>query len=112
MRISDWSSDVCSSYLAAAGRADDAEGHHRHRQHGDRIEAVLQPHAVDDPDEQPAGDETAEHAPDQLQPQDADLAPGTGQVLRQRSEEQTSELQSLMRNTYADVCLQNKVKLH
>src|SRR3546814_5496772 len=34
--------------------------------------------------------------------------PRTGLLLRQRSEEHTSELQSLMRNSYAVFCVKNK----
>src|SRR3546814_2836599 len=35
-----------------------------------------------------------------------------GPRARQRSEEHTSELQSLMRNSYAVFCLKNKTKIH
>src|SRR3546814_9998904 len=102
MRISDWSSDVCSSDLAArgggrisrAGRvyrtvvvrsAADRHGHHRHpdidRPVAGRcrlLALVRHPHR-----------------------------PARHHSVR-RSEEHTSELQSLMRITYAVFCLKKK----
>src|SRR3546814_1165790 len=108
MRISDWSSDVCSSDLGGldvpppvapgqrprhplchrTGRAalSDAERRlsgdpgHRQRTAG----AVRQPGAQ------------------------AHLATGQGGLQRARSEEHTSELQSLMRISYAVFCLKKK----
>src|SRR3546814_9521984 len=113
MRISDWSSDVCSSDLGGRHRDEDlprllgdlhaleavgkdlgdeagrevagAEarvGHHR-RQEGDVV--------VDATDA--VGVERRLHGVDRLQP---------------RSEEHTSELQSLMRISYAVFCLKKK----
>src|SRR3546814_4399720 len=87
MRISDWSSDVCSSDLHAgisAGPSDEPIGRRaravvdRDRHFGDRARTGDQ-------------DELA---------QAADLRP--------RSEEHTSELQSLMRISYAVFCLKKK----
>src|SRR3546814_2515734 len=112
MRISDWSSDVCSSDLQFG---DVQLGHLHHRpQHpvgapgiaGDQLrddrrhdlpghpEAVLQPAAL-------AGDA----ALGQLRPIAVDLRLGVA-----RSEEHTSELQSLMRISYAVFCLKKKKK--
>src|SRR3546814_4673994 len=74
MRISDWSSDVCSSDLGDLGI--DMRLDHQYR-------ALL-----------PFGVEYADHG--------CHLHPGT------RSEEHTSELQSLMRISYAVFCLKKK----
>src|SRR3546814_6740300 len=104
MRISDWSSDVCSSdlrgeveRLGAIGRhrhADDAarmadhEGDAFRRRLGgrhDQVALVLAVGVVDDDDELAGGDR-----------RDG------------RSAEHTSELQSLMRISYAVFCLKKK----
>src|SRR3546814_10735258 len=110
MRISDWSSDVCSSDLrsrhiaAAIGQeqarrvADLAQPFFTHREHPDLVgaaEAVL--HRAQDAilvaalafERQHGVDHMFEHA---------------------RSEEHTSELQSLMRISYAVFCLNKKIK--
>src|SRR3546814_10603462 len=82
MRISDWSSDVCSSDLllhlrhpAVAMQGDVAAGLARGRR--------------------PLGQRAAERLHGQI-------------VGQQRSEEHTSELQSLMRISYAVFCLKKK----
>src|SRR3546814_9636354 len=81
MRISDWSSDVCSSDLLRRHRGDDLETRpHLGAQHR-QIAGV-------------AGMEAA---------------PGF-HVGTRRSEEHTSELQSLMRISYAVFCLKKKTK--
>src|SRR3546814_1626651 len=95
MRISDWSSDVCSSDL----RKDDKEGHRAgaavHPGHGGNQQAATKEH------QQHSG----RH----------DIAPKEERQQRQhakgkRSEEHTSELQSLMRISYAVFCLKKKKK--
>src|SRR3546814_8462423 len=94
MRISDWSSDVCSSDLAA-GRIDGLQL---------RLQLLLR-----------IGDHLAIERIDIVLRQVADL-PQEIAVLRHdvqrgaalRSEENTSELQSLMRSSYAVFCLKNK----
>src|SRR3546814_9874732 len=123
MRISDWSSDVCSSDLQ---RRDGTQA--------DGAQAVLQPlraGAVLDAAESASGDvgagvlalrrkvalpldRTLEAAGHRLRRQWLQAAEaGGGEVARDaahaqaiaaRSEEHTSELQSLMRNTYAVYC--------
>src|SRR3546814_4729081 len=87
MRISDWSSDVCSSDLLA-----DREGRHRNSAGhlDDRIEAV-------DAAQGRRLDGNAEHR-------------NAGHRRDHRSEEHTSELQSLMRISYAVFCLKKKKK--
>src|SRR3546814_7106056 len=84
MRISDWSSDVCSSdLLTLIGRAD--------------ASVFMEPlHSVLDA---AAGVKAV-----------AMLAMREG--VRTRSEEHTSELQSLMRISYAVFCLKKKNKRH
>src|SRR3546814_6247424 len=130
MRISDWSSDVCSSdlifhQLVEAGGLEIGVGTDHQRQvrhrpgghglqhnasHVDQVKlAVMLPHrdriALDDVDHQRIG-QAAGNArildPAQLQHVGAHL----GQV--ERSEEHTSELQSLMRISYAVFCLKKQ----
>src|SRR3546814_4791537 len=71
----------------------------------------------------PGGARFPEHvpgpAPVQVAAQDeeeigepVDVAPGLGVDRIARSEEHTSELQSLMRITYADFCLKKKIEKH
>src|SRR3546814_10582147 len=107
MRISDWSSDVCSSDLFGAAIVHDHRGNH------------LEPH----------GGEVGRPGPRALGGEDItfDLVPAGaaelgGPVGRRpaarvedalpRSEEHTSELQSLMRISYAVFCLKTKNRLH
>src|SRR3546814_1771404 len=113
MRISDWSSDVCSSDLLAVGcLLADAAG-----AGGIDIEGALRLVAVD----ARAGVQHLDHhvaaLPERL---GALLDEGLGAVQRLdrrrladrrgvgRSEEHTSELQSLMRISYAVFCLKKK----
>src|SRR3546814_7294305 len=91
MRISDWSSDVCSSDLLRLGQF----GHldyaalaaHRHRQFdaADRAARIR------------------EHRREHRRRR---------RIIGDRSEEHTSELQSLMRISYAVFCLKKKKKHH
>src|SRR3546814_4530506 len=104
MRISDWSSDVCSSNL-----------HHLvHVEIGQNLRAdaviaqfihVLRAAAVglQDSAELPRPGPVDDH-------DDAGALFGdqAHRLLKQRSEEQTSELQSLMRISYAVFCLKKK----
>src|SRR3546814_9829621 len=121
MRISDWSSDVCSSDLKhlPEGRVDGAPAH-RIAEHEDRHHHVVQ---IDVLGQVQAEQRAARYA---LQPV---LAVGKGRLQKEeehhlrhgqrdhrkvdaaapdRSEEHTSELQSLMRNSYAVLCLKKK----
>src|SRR3546814_6462856 len=113
MRISDWSSDVCSFDLE---RQPEAQRRQRRRR---RFEIGI---AVD----QPAGTERFEALAQQRRPGLGELPadflrdPGIAERalqrhLRQvavRSEEHTSELQSLMRTSYAVFCLKKKTNKH
>src|SRR3546814_3493861 len=111
MRISDWSSDVCSSDLAALHRIDSLLGNARLCDDGaaqlldlrrrDRQEGLTEPRrtrtghvAAVSGDAGCHRDPYGRHAA-----RDDD---------RQRSEEHTSELQSLMRISYAVFCLKKK----
>src|SRR3546814_6617531 len=106
MRISDWSSDVCSSDLRAAGRRPSA------RSAGSRAPAAF-------PDTYPpvsaAAESVAHRAADRRvscrSRRSADgRAIHLGHAIpdHARSEEHTSELQSLMRISYAVFCLKKK----
>src|SRR3546814_5261364 len=113
MRISDWSSDVCSSDLLLHKlRAREIERHLRPRHVRD--EEVCAAHS-----ETLAGDEPRHrrhrrarnmlrqvgHDPRADHPAVPDAGDGQG-----RSEEHTSELQSLMRISYAVFCLKKKIR--
>src|SRR3546814_6641981 len=100
MRIRDWSSDVCSSDLIVPGSPE------AHGAAARRLEVTV--------DKAVAGKNLAARAHQQG---DAGLAPGH-RALQQnltvtaerRSEEHTSELQSLMRISYAVFCLKKTTK--
>src|SRR3546814_3632264 len=104
MRISDWSSDVCSSDLLTEGIQLLHRDHGRRRgaviQHGERVRGALRGRHPDPRIHDTAG-RAGRPAP----------RPGRLQELRSdllRSEEHTSELQSLMRISYAVFCLKKK----
>src|SRR3546814_10592504 len=98
MRISDWSSDVCSSDLLGIVEGRAIVGRHAHaaRRLGDRDAAVREVAVL----EQRA----------QRLPRRATEILEADHLHRgaQRSEEHTSELQSLMRISYAVFCLKKK----
>src|SRR3546814_4033274 len=97
MRISDWSSDVCSSDLHARGPL--LARRHERRLHPRRLPA------------QPGPGRRARRAAGPDRPADGlrRAAGGPGGPAG-RSEEHTSELQSLMRISYAVFCLKKKKK--
>src|SRR3546814_10203450 len=106
MRISDWSSDVCSSDLRWRVVAEPVARAHRVGAH--RLQQAVAGGDADDRLVQVFGRGVLE--------QEA-LRPGFGRAQRQvvveggqqqRSEEHTSELQSLMRISYAVFCLKIK----
>src|SRR3546814_1996955 len=92
MRISDWSSDLCSSDLLAA--VSDTP----------RLDAeLLMAHALGVERQVVLLDPARHHVP-------ANFDALVARRLRHRSEEHTSELQSLMRISYAVFCLKkNKI---
>src|SRR3546814_9985142 len=122
MRISDWSSDVCSSDLAGdqavavarvgfvarivARNADEDGGavaaHLDRRAAGpDVLVVVFEPRNV-----QIVAEAAARQARDRAA--DADQVADRRAGRHDRSEEHTSELQSLMRNSYSAFCLKKK----
>src|SRR3546814_8928306 len=119
MRISDWSSDVCSSDLAAAAPAKDKRklGFKQAReleQLPARIEALEMriaelTAAMNDPAFYQR-DSAAINAHNAVVAEaQAELDPA---YARWRSEEHTSELQSLMRISYASFCLTKKTTVN
>src|SRR3546814_2837495 len=114
MRISDWSSDVCSSELAL--RESFNRGLRRAgREAGARVEAERQMRGVGQRSFQRGGNAVGRNHVEADAGTDDD-AGGLGacvlrlRVLEHRSEEHTSELQSLMRISYAVFCLNKKNK--
>src|SRR3546814_2320539 len=101
MRISDWSSDVCSSDLGQqSGRRYDGDGHIRKGQEIPQELLHTRQHHLDAEREHHRKHRQDDN-PDRSQP----IFPE-----RTRSEEHTSELQSLMRISYAVFCLKKKKK--
>src|SRR3546814_4661181 len=108
MRISDWSSDVCSSDLVVTHAGDE----------GEAARLVLRIEGVDQPQQHVGlGGRPALHADrvvDAAHELDVSLlrlaraVADPQHVGRARSEEHTSELQSLMRISYAVFCLKKK----
>src|SRR3546814_10355272 len=129
MRISDWSSDVCSSDLGAtptgphpAFAPDYRAARSRFRDAAERAGARLEAHRLpghEGPDGAPLFMDAA-----WIGPEDADVvvlslcgthgAEGFNGSAAQvhRSEEHTSELQSLMRISYAGFCMTTKHQKH
>src|SRR3546814_5383501 len=118
MRIRDWSSDVCSSDLeptasdttAAPAASDTGHAFEPAITAGD-LAAHVERLASDEFEGRGPGtageQKTVEYIKAQMQR--IGLQPGNNGDWYQRSEEHTSELQSLMRNSYAVFCL-NKQK--
>src|SRR3546814_8937889 len=111
MRISDWISDVCSSDLSGAGRSDQAG------RQGDS--AIQVPYREKREWRLPARRQGAAFGttcPSGWQVFGNCFPPGwrnacpAGRCSAERSEEHTSELQSLMRISYAVFCLKKKKK--
>src|SRR3546814_9424336 len=109
MRISDWSSDVCSSVLLlqAAGGGRDRRDHlqpaaARPLQTRPQPRAVSAFHRPDREGDGRGAFERADRLPAGAPWRHANL------VCAERSEEHTSELQSLMRISYAVFCLKKK----
>src|SRR3546814_9755140 len=114
MRISDWSSDVCSSDLAGiAGCADLVECRFASDcQPGDRCWPCLRRSGRALPWR---GSSASSHQCREerfSRPHVRGLRDGLAKIFPRRSEEHTSELQSLMRISYAVFCLKQKRKPH
>src|SRR3546814_6267755 len=113
MRISDWSSDVCSSDLGAPARS-------RKRAHPVALPAKNLRCTAPDPVAHMRGSTTnrvplvlrspgqaSKHTWSARHPARSEAMASENSIQR-RSEEHTSELQSLMRISYAVFCLQKK----
>src|SRR3546814_6235234 len=116
MRISDWSSDVCSSDLPEGGRRQTNVAVHEHHQivrtrlaahdrpqylrHGAALAVATLVHVADLDSLRVAVviQQLVQHV-------DVGAVADCREHRRRRSEEHTSELQSLMRNSYAVFCL-------
>src|SRR3546814_7394653 len=114
MRISDWSSDVCSSDLAAGlagiGIADDLDGLDQLRSAPRCLEReCIEESRAEPPQRRIATSRRDKRIFARQLGQRIDLRFGCDQS---RSEEHTSELQSLMRISYAVLCLKKKNTKH
>src|SRR3546814_5182560 len=96
MRISDWSSDVCSSDLLCVPRGDAVPG---------SIAGMVGASGRDDMEDARLGEEELRQGAGKIR---SAIADQLEQALLARSEEHTSELQSLMRISYAVFCLKKK----
>src|SRR3546814_9827853 len=121
MRISDWSSDVCSSdlRLGDVGAAEQVDLHHQveilHRHLGKAFVAQDTGVVDQDVDAAPFRLRLGDHLDHLVIFGDAAAVRHGGAArgadfLDDRSEEHTSELQSLMRSSYAVFCLKKKNK--
>src|SRR3546814_7537494 len=120
MRISDWSSDVCSSDLRHNERRERGHGDRNRNRRGDRRQEGAdgrsddtQATAAPKPRRQPSAQDSGAQA-GQSRSSAPTTANGSTQTVENgengRSEEHTSELQSLMRISYAVFCLKKKTK--
>src|SRR3546814_3575520 len=107
MRISDWSSDVCSSDLGEGrdGRIGGDAGEEIFARRDDLVgvaakSETITEHHPHDHRECGDGEDLGQHRCHVLGADEA--------AVKQRSEEHTSELQSLMRISYAVFCLKKK----
>src|SRR3546814_2124812 len=133
MRISDWSSDVCSSDLCRSRRASDRSRSSPDRPErvqrlfdiGDQVGGVLEPdleahegavmiRRAERAMRVGGGRQAFEAAPAIADPEQIERVDKGGAArfvgMVERSEEHTSELQSLMRISYAVFCLKKKKK--
>src|SRR3546814_3329825 len=99
MRISDWSSDVCSSDLAGeAGIGNKGNGECSRQVRRSPPRTIHSPHSP--------------HSLHSHHPLGKRVRNGRWTRNQNRSEEHTSELQSLMRISYAVFCLKKKNSPH
>src|SRR3546814_6669915 len=123
MRISDWISDVCSSDLPRIAAAD-LRVERLSVSHGVDVEQPITNLIGDDPNDrsgQRIGNEGCERRDGHIGPATQCQQRRNGHLCERhndpddnaqghtRSEEHTSELQSLMRNSYAVFCLNKKI---
>src|SRR3546814_7804311 len=111
MRISDWSSDVCSSYLTPGELAVHRIQNHedKARSHAPPVMTVPEGDGCDHAEQGPDGSHhIGRHADARRQPREDQRPFGPEIFGEDRSEEHTSELQSLMRTSYAFFRLKKK----
>src|SRR3546814_6029255 len=119
MRISDWSSDVCSSDLDRGGHGQQARGDSGHDRHADVLTEVVEHAAaaapvvavgepVDDLRQQAheAPPRDRAHGVSARSISESTTSATTASTIDRRSDEHTSELPSLTRTQYADFCMQ------
>src|SRR3546814_8151392 len=99
MRISDWSSDVCSSDLQTLKNRILLENYFLPGDLEAQIEAFVEHY----------NNQRYHESLNNVTPADAYFGRAPA-IIKQRSEEHTSELQSLMRISYAVFCLKKKKK--
>src|SRR3546814_2689452 len=104
MRISDWSSDVCSSDLSVKITSFPRKREPISRPFHARPLCEMGPRFRGGDEE---GDRRLDKTPATL-PSTPSISPRRPRCRRLRSEEHTSELQSLMRISYAVFCLKKK----
>src|SRR3546814_10057012 len=99
MRISDWSSDVCSSDLTTESLRQQGSG---------RLSGLADGFRTLGPREAQADRQLRGGRGRRLSERRSDPKPVSSSLAHPRSEEHTSELQSLMRISYAVFCLKKK----
>src|SRR3546814_6687657 len=111
MRISDWSSDVCSSDLAEVEEVEEVEENENEYESVTNVDSGLQSIAVSQPaaTSPDSVNDVPISAPANAAPNAAPAAAPVTETRGTRSEEHTSELQSLLRISYAVFCLKNKI---
>src|SRR3546814_3116546 len=112
MRISDWSSDVCSSDLPllAAQRTQAQRWHPA--DYGQAHTVFNRDARRSAPTHRGGLQDHRTIGKGQLLGDDLDAGARLADISRRRSEEHTSELQSLMRISYAVFCLKKQTRIH
>src|SRR3546814_7057852 len=115
MRISDWSSDVCSSDLTLAKRRQRIGGVERRHVGGEhrvghRISLKIARTGLASAPTMRSGSATSSYRPGGTSSSASPSNIRISVAFTARSEEHTSELQSLMRISYAVFCLKKKTK--
>src|SRR3546814_1797365 len=106
MRISDWSSDVCSSDLQRPGQR--AVPGHGRSGGGGGVQLAVHGHHRARQRQDGGGDPAGSRACHPVAVRRGGITVTEGGLSSSRSEEHTSELQSLMRSSYAVLCLTKK----
>src|SRR3546814_6488839 len=109
MRISDWSSDVCSSDLRAVAGSAGSPIRRKRRDHADGHGVPGRRRTAAGHADRPRGGRADGRRPGDASALGLHYGPDSARAA-DRSEEHTSELQSLMRISYAVFCLKKKIK--